>query len=70
MVNSRRFDNYLYALILGGHCVAGEEANHSCVKFSGGKINYRTDEELVSSLGSAFIAINFLNFRRSFIIGM
>ena len=31
--------------------------------------NYRTDEELVSSLGSAFIAVNFLNFRRSFIIG-
>ena len=22
MVNSRRFDNYLYALILGGYCVA------------------------------------------------
>ena len=31
--------------------------------------NYRTDEELVSSPDSAFIAINFLNFRRSFITG-
>ena len=31
--------------------------------------NYRTDEELVSPPGSAFIAINLLNFRRSFIIG-
>ena len=30
---------------------------------------YRTDEELVSSLGLAFIAISFLNFRRSFIRG-
>ena len=49
---------------------SGEEANHSCVKYSGGKINYRTDEELVSSLGSMFIAINFLSFRHSFIIGM
>ena len=39
---------------------SGEKANHACVKFSGGKMNYRTDEELVSSLGSAFIAINFI----------
>ena len=37
-----------------------EKANHV-------KINYRNDEELVSSLGLAFIEINFLNFRRSFI---
>ena len=31
--------------------------------------NYRTNEKLVSPLGSAFIAINFLNVKRSFIIG-
>ena len=49
---------------------SGEKANHACFKFSSKKINYRTDEELVSSPGSAFITINFLNFRRSFLIGM
>ena len=41
-------------------------ASNSLVR---GKVNYCTDKEPVSSLGSAFTAINFLNFRRSFIVG-
>ena len=39
---------------------AETQGNHACVKFLGGNINYLTDEELASSLGSAFIDINFL----------
>ena len=39
---------------------AETQGNHACVKFLGGNINYLTDEELASSLGSAFIDISFL----------
>lgn len=48
---------------------SGEKASHACIKFSSKKINYLTNTEFVLSLASGFIAINFLNFRHSFMIG-
>ena len=48
---------------------SGEKASHACIKFSSKKINYLTNTEFMLSLASEFIAINFLNFRHSFMIG-